>query len=117
MQEYLKDSQRTAYIGFDPTSDSLHIGSLVPIILLAHFQKSGHQPIALVGGATGMIGDPSGKSVERNLLDEETLRNNENGIRKQLSRVLQATFSDRSGPYVEGICPGHKLGIDINRRQ
>ena len=88
LQEYLKDSQRTAYIGFDPTSDSLHIGSLVPIILLAHFQKSGHQPIALVGGATGMIGDPSGKSVERNLLDEETLRNNENGIRKQLSRFL-----------------------------
>ena len=88
LQEYLKDSQRTAYIGFDPTSDSLHIGSLVPIILLAHFQKSGHQPIALVGGATGMIGDPSGKSVERNLLDEETLRNNENGIKKQLSRFL-----------------------------
>ena len=57
LQEYLKDAQRTAYIGFDPTSDSLHIGSLVPIILLAHFQKSGHQPIALVGGATGMIGD------------------------------------------------------------
>ena len=88
LQEYLKDSQRTAYIGFDPTSDSLHIGSLVPIILLAHFQKSGHQPIALVGGATGMIGDPSGKSIERNLLDEETLRNNENGIKKQLSRFL-----------------------------
>ena len=88
LQEYLKDTQRTAYIGFDPTSDSLHIGSLVPIILLAHFQKSGHQPIALVGGATGMIGDPSGKSIERNLLDEETLRNNENEIKKQLSRFL-----------------------------
>ena len=88
LQEYLKDSKRTAYIGFDPTSDSLHIGSLVPIILLAHFQKSGHQPIALVGGATGMIGDPSGKSIERNLLDEETLRNNENGIKKQLSQFL-----------------------------
>ena len=88
IQEYLRDSQRTAYIGFDPTSDSLHIGSLVPIILLAHFQKSGHQPIALVGGATGMIGDPSGKSSERNLLDEDTLRNNEKGIKKQLSQFL-----------------------------
>ena len=75
-------------IAYPPTSDSLHIGSLVPIILLAHFQKSGHQPIALVGGATGMIGDPSGKSIERNLLDEETLRNNENSIKKQLSRFL-----------------------------
>ena len=68
--------------------DSLHIGSLVPIILLAHLQKSGHQPIALVGGATGMIGDPSGKSSERNLLDEDTLRNNEKGIKKQLSKFL-----------------------------
>ena len=81
LQEYLKDSQRTAYIGFDPTSDSLHIGSLVPIMLLAHFQKSGHQPIALVGGATGMIGDPSGKSSERNLLDEATLKKNESCIK------------------------------------
>ena len=72
LQEYLKDAQRTAYIGFDPTSDSLHIGSLVPIMLLAHVQKSAQQPIAPVGGATGMIGDPSGKSIERNLLDEET---------------------------------------------
>ena len=88
IQEFLKENQRTAYIGFDPTSDSLHIGSLVPIILLAHLQKSGHQPIALVGGATGMIGDPSGKSSERNLLDEDTLRNNEKGIKKQLSKFL-----------------------------
>ena len=88
IQEFLNENQRTAYIGFDPTSDSLHIGSLVPIILLTHFQKSGHQPIALVGGATGMIGDPSGKSSERNLLDEDTLRNNEKGIKKQLSQFL-----------------------------
>ena len=93
LHEYLKESQRTAYIGFDPTSDSLHIGSLVPIMLLAHFQKSGHQPIALVGGATGMIGDPSGKSAERNLLDEVTLKKNENCIRDQLSRFL--SFDDK----------------------
>ena len=93
LQEYLKDSQRTAYIGFDPTSDSLHIGSLVPIILLAHFQKSGHQPIALVGGATGMIGDPSGKSSERNLMDEATLKKNESCIKEQLSQFL--SFDDK----------------------
>jgi len=88
IQEYLKGNQRTAYIGFDPTSDSLHIGSLVPILLLAHFQKSGHQPIALLGGATGMIGDPSGKSEERNLMDEDTLKKNENSIKRQLSQFL-----------------------------
>ena len=76
-EDYLKDEMRSAYIGFDPTSDSLHIGHLVPIMLLAHFQKAGHRPIALVGGATGMIGDPSGKSVERNLLDEETIKFNQ----------------------------------------
>jgi len=88
IQEHLSQNIRSAYIGFDPTSDSLHIGSLVPIMLLAHFQKSGHQPIALVGGATGMIGDPSGKSAERNLLDETTLKNNQEGIKEQLSQFL-----------------------------
>ena len=93
LQEYLKDSQRTAYIGFDPTSDSLHIGSLVRIMLLAHFQKSRHQPIALVGGATGMIGDPSGKSSERNLMDEATLKKNESCIKEQLSQFL--SFDDK----------------------
>ncbi len=87
-EELLKEKKVTGYIGFDPTSDSLHIGSLLPIILLMHFQKAGHKPIALVGGATGMIGDPSGKSKERNLLDEETLRKNQEGIKNQLSRFL-----------------------------
>ena len=72
-EEQLQKEMTTAYIGFDPTSDSLHIGSLVPIILLVHIEKAGHKPIALVGGATGMIGDPSGKSDERNLLNEEAL--------------------------------------------
>ena len=83
------DKERTAgYIGFDPTADSLHIGSLVPILLLVHFQKAGHKPIALVGGATGMVGDPSGKSEERNLLNEETLQRNAAGVKAQLERFL-----------------------------
>ncbi len=87
-EEHLADVMRSAYIGFDPTSDSLHIGNLVPIMLLAHYQRCGHKPIALVGGATGMIGDPSGKSSERNLLNEEALRFNQEGIKKQLSHFL-----------------------------
>ncbi len=90
-EEHLLENMRGAYIGFDPTSDSLHIGNLVPIMLLAHFQRCGHKPIALVGGATGMIGDPSGKSSERNLLDEPTLRHNQEAIKKQLSRFLDFT--------------------------
>ncbi|MDP3313817.1 tyrosine--tRNA ligase [Lutibacter sp.] len=87
-EEYLLKHKTTGYIGFDPTADSLHIGSLVPIILLMHFQKAGHNPIALVGGATGMVGDPSGKSDERNLLDEETLNKNVAGVKEQLARFL-----------------------------
>ncbi len=87
-EEYLEKETTKAYIGFDPTGDSLHIGSLVPIILLMHLQKAGHQPYALIGGATGMIGDPSGKSEERNLLDIEQIRKNQAGIQKQLERFL-----------------------------
>lgn len=87
-EEQLAKESTTAYIGFDPTGESLHIGSLVQIILLMHFQKHGHTPIALVGGATGMIGDPSGKSAERNLLDEATLQKNLNGIKSQLEKFL-----------------------------
>jgi len=87
-EEQLQKEQTAAYIGFDPTADSLHIGSLVQIILLMHFQKAGHKPIALVGGATGMIGDPSGKSNERNLLDEETLNKNVAGVKKTLERFI-----------------------------
>jgi tyrosyl-tRNA synthetase len=87
-EEQLKKEMTTAYIGFDPTADSLHIGSLVPILLLVHFQKAGHKPIALVGGATGMIGDPSGKSQERNLLDEATLNRNIAGVKAQLEKFL-----------------------------
>ncbi len=86
--EHLMETMRSAYVGFDPTADSLHIGNLVPIMLLAHFQRCGHKPIALVGGATGMIGDPSGKSAERNLLDESTLLHNQSAIQKQLAHFL-----------------------------
>ena len=85
---HLLEEMPSAYVGFDPTADSLHIGNLVPIMLLAHFQRCGHRPVALVGGATGMIGDPSGKSTERNLLDEKTLRHNQAAVQKQLSQFL-----------------------------
>jgi tyrosyl-tRNA synthetase len=87
-EELLKKGKTSGYIGFDPTADSLHIGHMVQVMLLVHFQRSGHTPIALVGGATGMIGDPSGKSEERNLLDEASLRKNQEAIKKQLSRFL-----------------------------
>ncbi|MEC8636011.1 MAG: tyrosine--tRNA ligase, partial [Bacteroidota bacterium] len=87
-EDYLNGQKTTGYIGFDPTADSLHIGSLVQIMILIHFQRAGHKPIALVGGATGMIGDPSGKSNERNLLDAQGLQKNVEGIRNQLQKYL-----------------------------
>jgi tyrosyl-tRNA synthetase len=87
-EELLKKEFTSAYVGIDPTADSLHIGHLVGVMMLKHFQLSGNRPIALVGGATGMIGDPSGKSEERNLLDEATLRKNQEGIKKQLEKFL-----------------------------
>ena len=100
LEDYLRDEMRSAYIGFDPTSDSLHIGHLVPIMLLAHFQKAGHRPIALVGGATGMIGDPSGKSVERNLLDEETIKSNQKVIKDQLAHFLDFNKSNNNAALI-----------------
>ncbi|MFP9114073.1 tyrosine--tRNA ligase [Flavobacterium sp. RHBU_3] len=99
-EEELLKGMTTAYIGFDPTSDSLHIGSLVPIIILVHLYRSGHKPIALVGGATGMIGDPSGKSDERNLLDEATLEKNVNGIKAVLSRFLDFDSKEANAPVL-----------------
>jgi len=87
-REQLEKELTTGYIGFDPTADSLHIGSLLPILLLVHFQRAGHKPIALIGGATGMVGDPSGKSEERNLLNEETLQRNILGVKAQLEQFL-----------------------------
>jgi len=90
----------SAYIGFDPTGDSLHIGSLVQIMILVHLQKAGHKPFALVGGATGMVGDPSGKSTERNLLDEETLNHNVACIKNQLEQFLDFDCGDNSAEMV-----------------
>lgn len=87
-EEHLLEQMRSAYLGIDPTADSLHVGHLVGVMLLKHFQNSGHKPVALIGGATGMIGDPSGKSDERNLLDEATLRHNQESIKKQLEKFL-----------------------------
>ncbi|HNV52174.1 MAG TPA: tyrosine--tRNA ligase, partial [Tenuifilaceae bacterium] len=87
-EEQLAKEMTTAYVGIDPTADSLHIGHLVSVMMLIHFQRCGHRPVVLVGGATGMIGDPSGKSQERNLLDEATLRHNQECLKKQLSHFL-----------------------------
>jgi len=95
-EELLQKEVTTGYIGFDPTADSLHIGHMVQVMLLVHFQRAGHVPVALVGGATGMIGDPSGKSEERNLLDEATLRKNQEGIKKQLSHFLDFTSTAKN---------------------
>ena len=88
VEDHLLSGMQSAYVGIDPTADSLHIGHLVGVMMLRHFQLAGHRPIALIGGATGMIGDPSGRSTERNLLDEKTLRFNQEAIREQLSRFL-----------------------------
>lgn len=99
-EEQLLKESTAAYIGFDPTSDSLHIGSLVPILLLVHLKNFGHKPVALVGGATGMIGDPSGKSDERNLLTEETLAKNVAGIKSVLSRFLDFDSTAPNAPML-----------------
>src|SRR5436190_3453288 len=87
-EEQLNREMTSGYVGFDPTADSLHIGSLVPILLLVHLQRAGHKPYALVGGATGMVGDPSGKSEERNLLSEDILHHNQEGVKTQLMQFL-----------------------------
>ena len=99
-EEQFAKETTSAYIGFDPTSESLHIGSLVQIMILVHLQKCGHKPFALVGGATGMVGDPSGKSKERNLLDEETLNHNLNSVQKQLEQFLDFDCGENSAEVV-----------------
>jgi len=96
-EEQLKKELTSAYLGIDPTADSLHIGHLVGVMMLKHFQVSGHRPVALIGGATGMIGDPSGKSQERNLLDEETLRHNQECIKQQLALFLDFDKNEPNG--------------------
>lgn len=97
IEEHLATGMQAAYVGIDPTADSLHIGHLVSIMMLRHLQEAGHKPIALVGGATGMIGDPSGKSQERNLLDEATLRHNADGIKAQLQKFLEFDSNQANG--------------------
>lgn len=99
-QEQLKKEITIGYVGFDPTAESLHIGNLVPIMLLVHLQRAGHKPIALIGGATGMVGDPSGKSEERNLLDAETLQRNVEGVKKQLEKFLDFNAPDNPAEIV-----------------
>jgi len=110
-EDLLLENSCSGYIGFDPTADSLHIGSLVQILILMHFQKCGHKPIVLVGGATGMIGDPSGKSNERNLLSQDDLDKNINGIYKQLSKFLNFD-SDKKNSAV--LCNNNDWFKDIN---
>lgn len=102
-ENQLNKKKMSGYIGFDPTADSLHIGSLVQIMILIHFQRAGHKPIVLVGGATGMIGDPSGKLVERNLLDEDTLNKNIIGIKTQLKRFIDFNSSKNSAFLVNNL--------------
>ena len=99
-EEQLIKEMTTGYVGFDPTAASLHIGNLATVMLLVHLQRGGHQPIALIGGATGMIGDPSGKSAERNLLSEDILRTNQAGIRKQLAKFLDFDCGPNSAEIV-----------------
>ena len=99
-EELLQKEMVTGYVGFDPTADSLHIGNLVPVMLLVHLQRAGHKPVALVGGATGMVGDPSGKSAERNLLDLETLNHNLECQKKQLTKFLKFDCGDNSAEVV-----------------
>ena len=98
-EQQLQKEMTTAYVGIDPTADSLHIGHLVSVMMLKHFQRAGHKPIVLVGGATGMIGDPSMKSAERNLLDEQTLEHNVDCLKKQLSKFLD--FASNSANAAE----------------
>ena len=100
LPSWLKSGSRTLYAGFDPTADSLHVGSLLPLMMLRRFQKAGHRPIAIVGGATGMIGDPSGKSAERNLLSEEALQANLAGIEAQMRHVLDFDCGEQSAVLV-----------------
>ncbi|MDH4474408.1 MAG: tyrosine--tRNA ligase [Fluviicola sp.] len=100
LEEQLLKEMTAGYVGFDPTSDSLHVGNLLPIMLLKHFQLGGHKPFALVGGATGMVGDPSGKSAERNLLDEATLQHNVASVEKQLKRFLDFETGDNKAELV-----------------
>ena len=98
VEEQMEKEMTSAYVGFDPTADSLHIGNLVPVMLLVHWQRAGHRPIALVGGATGMVGDPSGKTAERQFLDVDTIKHNLECQKAQLEKFLD--FSGENGAKV-----------------
>lgn len=111
IEEQLTKEATSGYIGFDPTADSLHIGSLVQIMLLVHLQRAGHKPYALVGGATGMVGDPSGKSAERNLLSEEALQHNQECVKKQLAQFLDFDCGDNSAEMVNNYDWFKKVGF------
>ena len=111
IEDQLIDKSCSGYIGFDPTADSLHIGSLVQIIILMHFQKFGHRPIVLVGGATGMIGDPSGKSNERNLLSKKELDKNIKGIHNQLYKFLDFDSKKKNSAI---LCNNNDWFEDVN---
>lgn len=100
LQAWLNEKPRTVYVGFDPTADSLHVGSLLPLQTLRRFQLAGHRPIAIIGGATGMIGDPSGKSAERNLLSEDQLQANIAGMQKQMEAMLDFDCGEQSAILV-----------------
>ena len=104
-EEHLMESMRSAYVGFDPTADSLHIGNLVPIMLLAHYQRCGHRPVALVGGATGMIGDPSGKDKTRTILNEKEIEKNINNIEKILKNFLDIKNPKTKPIFVNNYIP------------
>jgi len=99
-EEQLTKEKTAGYIGFDPTGDSLHVGHLTQLMTLIHFQQAGHRPVALVGGATGMVGDPSGKSAERNLLDEDTLAHNVASLKKQLAKFLDFSAGEHGAIMV-----------------
>ena len=109
LSQWLDSGRRTLYAGFDPTADSLHVGTLIPLLLLRRFQKAGHRPIALVGGATGMIGDPSGKSQERNLMSVDLLRENVVGIRKQMQGFLDFEEGENSAVLVNNFDWMHRF--------
>src|SRR5690242_4715741 len=94
LDAYFAEARRTVYVGFDPTADSLHLGSLIPVMALAHAQRHGHRPLVLVGGGTGLIGDPSGKASERTLLTREKAEENAQAIRNQLSRFFEFSFAE-----------------------
>jgi len=117
LADALATGEISAYVGFDPTSSSLHIGNLVPVMGLAHLQRAGHKPVALVGGGTGLVGDPSGKATERQLLSEEEIESNARSIEKQLSRFLDSLSTARVADYTIDRSLGYRELVNDFLRQ